>query len=177
MSHLFGRIFVLSVAVVLLAGCETKANNNCPGVSTLVETSVATVFKAGASSDPSNILYTVEIAGVHSTCDADKLAVSASTNLTIDFHASRGLGVGAARYKIPYFVAISQADRVLAKREFVADFGFEPGQTSATFSALVNDANVIAAKDKKAFDYVILVGLQLSKAQLQFNRAGGRLTP
>jgi hypothetical protein len=36
---------------------------------------------------------------------------------------------------------------------------------------------VNAGKDKKTFDYVILAGLQLTKDQLDYNRASGRLNP
>ncbi|HKD22656.1 MAG TPA: hypothetical protein VKB71_11620 [Rhizomicrobium sp.] len=170
------RIMVIAAAV-LLAGCESDKTNNCPGVSSIVETSIGTVFRPGKPTDPSNILYTVEITGVHGSCDVDKLALNSSSDIDVQFRATRAPNGGAATYKVPYFVAISQSDRILAKKLFEVEFSFDPGQTTATFSDTVKSAAVQAGKDKKTYDYLVLVGLQLTKEQLDYNRASGRLTP
>jgi hypothetical protein len=161
----------------ILAGCASDKTNNCPGVSSIVETSIGTVFLPGKPVDPSNMLYTIEITDVHGTCDVDKPALNSSTDVDITFRATRGPNGGGAKYQVPYFVAISQFDRILAKKVYSIDFVFAPGQTSTTFTDTVKSADVAAAKDKKTFDYLVLVGLQLSKEQLDFNRASGRLTP
>jgi len=161
----------------VLAGCGSDKANNCPGVSSLVETSISTIFKPNAPTDPANILYTVEITEVHGTCDVDKPALNSSSDVTVSFRATRAPNGAAADYKVPYFVAISQYDRILAKKVFTTTFHFDPGQTTTTFEDTVQSADVSAGRDKKTFDYLILVGLQLTKAQLDYNRASGRLTP
>ena len=168
---------VLLVALLALAGCSTTRENNCPGVSSVIETSIATIFKPGAPVDPANILYTVEVTDVHGTCDVDKTALNSSTDVSASFRATRAPNGAAADYKIPYFVAVSQSDRILAKKVYMAEFHFEPGQTTAMFSDTVQSADVSAGKDKKTFDYLILVGLQLTKEQIDYNRASGRLNP
>ncbi len=177
MSKISRHLLLLAPAIALLAGCSSARERDCPAVSTIVDTSIGTVFKPGAAADPSNELYTVEITGVQSSCDVDKSAVSSDTSLNVSFRATRAPNGGQARYKIPYFVAISQGDRILAKKEFAVDFGFEPGQTAVTFTDSVDSTTVTAGKDKKTFDYAILVGIQLTKAQLQYNRASSRLVP
>jgi hypothetical protein len=161
----------------VIAGCSSDKANNCPGVSSVVETSIATVFKPNAPVDPANMLYTVEITDVHGDCDVDKTAVNSSTDVSVNFRAMRAPDGNAVSYKVPYFVAISQSDRILAKKVYTAEFDFAPGQTTTTFSDTVQSADVQAAKDKKTFDYLILVGLQLTKEQLDYNRASGRLNP
>jgi hypothetical protein len=161
----------------VIAGCGTEKANNCPGVSSIIETSVGTVFVPNRPIDPSSMLYTVEITGAHGTCDVDKPALNSSTDVDITFRATRGPNGGGAHYKVPYFVAISQSDRILAKKVYSIDFAFEPGETTTTFTDTVKSADVNAGKDKKTFDYLILVGLQLTKEQLDYNRASGRLTP
>lgn len=177
MSKLIFRLMIVASSVALLTSCSSGKSNNCPGVTSLVETSVGTVFRPGASADPSNILYTVEITDVKSSCDVDKSAESSSSDLDINFRATRAPNGAGAAYHVPYFVAISQGDRILAKKEFTADFAFEPGQMTTTFTDSVNSASVTAGRDKKTFDYLILVGLQLTRAQLQYNRTSGRLAP
>jgi hypothetical protein len=170
-------VMLAALLLPVLAACSSDKANNCPGVSSVVETSIATVFKVGAPVDPANMLYTVEITDVHGTCDVDKPAVNSSSDVTVNFRATRPPNGVATSYKMPYFVAVSQADRILAKKTYMVNFDFAPGQTVATFSDTVQSADVSAAKDKKTFDYLILVGLQLTKEQLDYNRASGRLNP
>jgi len=130
-----------------------------------------------APPDPSNILYTVDVSGVTSQCDVDKDVLNSQSSVDIALRATRAPNGGAVHYKVPYFVAISQGDRLLAKKVYVAEFSFEPGQTTVDFSESVNNVDVSAGRDKKTFDYVILVGLQLTRKQLEYNRASGRLNP
>jgi hypothetical protein len=165
------------IAVLLLAGCTTDKAGNCPAVTSLVETAVATVFRQEGVADPSNILYTVEITGMTSSCDVDKLADNANTNIDISFRATRAPDGAAAHYKVPYFVAITQSDRIVAKKIYTVEFDFAPGAATASFTDSIGSAQIEVAKDKKTFDYNILVGLQLTRAQLAYNRATGRYQP
>lgn len=169
--------FMVIAAAALLAGCSSSKTNDCPGVSSIVETSIGTIFRAGSQPDPANILYTVEITGAQGSCTVDKQALNSSSDVSVSFRATRPPNGGQATYKVPYFVAISQADRILAKKVFNVDVTFEPGQTTVEFSDTVKAADVQAGKDKKTYDYLILVGLQLTKEQLDYNRASGRLMP
>lgn len=177
MSKSLSRVVLVIVSVAALAGCSTKKDQDCPGISALVETSVATVFIPGAMPDASKMLYTVEITGVRGSCTVDKPALNSSSDITVSFKATRAPNGSGATYKVPYFVAISQADRILAKKNYETEFSFEPGAMTATFTADVNSADVNAGKDKKTYDYLILVGLQLTKAQYEYNKATGRLAP
>lgn len=173
----FRRLIIVASSVVFLAACSSEKENDCPGVSSLVETSVGTVFKSAASTDPSNVLYRVEITGVKSSCDVDKPAENSTTNLDISFRATRTPNGTQATYRVPYFVAVSQSDRIITKKEFSVDFTFQPGQMTTTFEDTINATSITAGRDKRTFDYLILVGLQLTRAQLQYNRTSGQLTP
>jgi hypothetical protein len=177
MSKLLRNFVVVVSAAFLLAGCATDKEKNCPAASIIVDTSIATVFKTNASTDPANVLFTIELTDVRAHCDVDKLALNSDSSVEIHFRATRAPNGGVVEYKFPYFVAVSQADRLLAKKIYTANFSFAPGQTSATFTGSAEAIDVSAGKDKKTFDYVILVGLQLTKEQLEYNRASGRLNP
>ncbi len=173
----FRRLLVVAASAALVAGCSTQTVTNCPAVSTLVEASMGTILRTGAAADPANVAYTVEITGVQSSCDVDKDGDTANTSLEIAFRATRAPSGASAHYEVPYFVAITQAERIVAKKVYKVDFDFEPGQSTTIFSDSVDSAAVSAAKDKKTFDYNVLVGLQLTKAQLNYNRATGRYAP
>ena len=60
---------------------------------------------------------------------------------------------------------------------FWATFKFEPGQASTNFEEPVASTVIKIAKGKQAYDYQILVGLQLTKAQLDYNRKMGHYGP
>jgi hypothetical protein len=177
MSRTFRTVMFAALLLPVLAGCSSDKANNCPGVSAIVDTSIGTNFKPNTPIDPANILYTVEITEVHGSCDVDKTAVNSSTDVSVSFRATRPPNGTSASYKVPYFVAVSQSDRILAKKVYTTEFQFAPGQTTATFSDTVQSADVSAGKEKKTYDYLILVGLQLTKDQIDYNRASGRLMP
>jgi hypothetical protein len=177
MSRCHRNLLVLPVLLGLLAACAEQKENNCPAAMSIIETSIATVFVPGTSPDPSNILYTVEIAGVKADCDADKQAAEASSSVTVKFRATRAPSATAVHYDVPYFIAVSQYDHIVAKKVFTVSFDFEPGQTEVNFEDTIGTAKVVASKDKRTFDYVILAGLQLTRAQIEYNRSSGRLAP
>lgn len=141
----------------------------------LVPASEESVFVPGKPKDPSNLLYTVEIMKVSGDCDVDKKDTQADVSLGIDFHATRSPSGAAAQYRIPYFVAVTEGtERVLAKKQFWVEFNFAPGQSTTDFSDSVASTLVNAKGEKKTYDYQVLVGLQLTKAEFEYNQAQER---
>lgn len=141
----------------------------------LVPASEESVFVPGKPSDPSNLLYTAEIVKVRGDCDLDDKDTRADVSLNIDFHAARSPTGAAAQYHIPYFVAVTEGtQRVLAKKWFWVAFGFAPGQSTVDFSDSIASIVVNAKGEKKTYDYQVLVGLQLTRAEFEYNRAQER---
>ena len=144
-------------------------------MSALVPTSEETVFRQPGSTDPANQIYRVEITKVDGDCDLDKKSTTADVSLEVHFRATRAPSGAAAEYKVPYFVAVTEGtDRVLTKKQFDVMFAFAPGQTSTDFSDTIASTLVKAEAEKKTYDYQVLVGLQLTKEQLQYNQSRGR---
>ncbi|HEV2560851.1 MAG TPA: hypothetical protein VGT78_01805 [Rhizomicrobium sp.] len=164
------RFLALAAAAAVLGGCSTTTENNCPLASALVDTSSLTMFAAGTTRP----LYTVQVAKVDSDCSIHKYEHTVSTDVDISFTATRPTSGSAAEYNVIYFVATTQSSRILAKRRFRAHFRFEPEETTTTFTASVDSNEITVEKSKKAYDYALLVGLQLTKDQLEYNRTVGR---
>src|SRR5207245_2347862 len=79
-----------------------------------------------------------------------------------------------AHYTVPYFVAVTEgSERILARRNYSVAIAFEPGQTTAMASEHIESATLHTDKDKQPYDYQVLVGLQLTRDQLQYNRQSG----
>jgi hypothetical protein len=177
MSHSIRRLLILAASAALLAGCSSEKIDYCPGVSSLIQTSIATIFRPDTTADPSNVLYTVEIMSVQPTCDADKTGDTANTSLDVKFRATRTPNGAPAHYKVPYFVAVTREAHIVAKKVFTVEFDFAPGQSTVLFHDAIGSAAVTAGRDKKSFDYNVLVGLQLTRDQLDYNRASGHYAP
>lgn len=141
----------------------------------LVQASEEAVFVPKTTPDPSNQLFAVEITSVKGDCDVDKKATNADVSLEVHFRATRAPSGVAAEYSVPYFVAVTEGtERVLAKKTFTVQFAFAPGQATADFVDSVASTEVTAKGDKRTYDYQVLVGLQLTKEQLEYNRRQGR---
>ncbi|HEY1961898.1 MAG TPA: hypothetical protein VGG69_05740 [Rhizomicrobium sp.] len=160
-------------ACLALAACSESKLERCPGVSVLVDTGSLTLTQANGSGQP-NVLYTVQMADAKRDCDIPKYSHEMTGGITIDFRATRINTAAAATYVVPYFVAITTEGKVLAKQQFQVAFSFQPGETTTAFSDSVNSLALTIGRDKKATDYGILVGFQLTKAQLEYNRRAGR---
>jgi hypothetical protein len=165
------------VALGLLAGCSGGRNSKaafCPGAAALADTSRQPMFRQGATADPSNIVYTMEIVGVESSCDYDKKGRDADVSVDIHFRATRAPTGEAAQYNVPYFVAVTQADRIVNKQSFQVQVSFAPGAAVADVTDTVPSTNIKTEEGKKPYDYQVIVGLPLTKQQLDYNRTSGR---
>jgi hypothetical protein len=173
MSHPAIRATALAaLTAAAISGCTSDKSGECPTMTALVPASEEAIFAPDKSKDPSNLLYTVEIMRVKGDCDLDKKDTQADVSLNIDFHATRSPSGVAAQYRIPYFVAVTEGtERVLAKKLFWVEFGFAPGQSTADFSDSIASVLVNAKGEKKTYDYQVLVGLQLTKAEFEYNQA------
>ena len=174
------RIPVLAaVAALTLGGCTTDEQKGlCPTAAVLAPASALTVFRAGASADPSAELYSVWMSNVKSGCGYDKDARTADSHLTIEFDAKRAPSAEPASYKAPYFIAITRGgDKILTKKIFLAPVTFPAGAASIHFEQNIGSTVIKMAGGAKIGDYQILTGLQLTQSQLDYNKKNYHFAP
>jgi hypothetical protein len=168
------RIVGIAAIGAVVAGCNSAKTDNCPNVAAVLEASSLVVAKQGTAPDPANVLYSVQIVEVTGKCDYEKKKRTADSSLTITFRATRSPTGDAASYAVPYFVGVTEGDdRVLSREQFVTPFAFAPGQASVTFTDSVPSVFVQSGKDKQPYDYQVLVGLVITKGQLEYNKSKG----
>ena len=177
MFQRFSAFLVFAVLPIVLAGCNSRVDPLCPSAAALVETSSLTGFAQGATQDPSHALYRVVVRNVTTDCSIDRSERTATSSLDIHFLATRTPTGEAAHYRVPYFVAVRQGADIQAKRVFWVDFTFDPNAATATFDETIDSTVIKIANDKQPYDYQILVGLQLTKEQLLYNRRIGHYGP
>ncbi|MBI1238918.1 MAG: hypothetical protein GC199_06195 [Alphaproteobacteria bacterium] len=136
----------------------------CPSVIVLADAATATVPLAGSEAAKARI------ANTSVTCERSDEGLVAA--VTIVFKAKR-LKTGApADLTMPFFVTATEADkRVLSKAVLPVTFAWEPDAVEAQVSIDVNDIAVPIAEGKKSWEYEIVIGYQLSAAQLEYNRS------
>jgi len=179
MTRIFSASIVL-VSALALFGCAGKTPKNfvCPSASALVDAGSMTALRPGAT-DPSGMIYKVDITRVWTDCEYDPDTGQISSRIAIFFTATRSPDGDSAQYTVPYFVGVSEAAAdgtasVADKKAYSVQFAFAPGQASATFSDRVEPFIITPADGKKSTDYEMLVGIQLTKDQLDYNRRVGR---
>ena len=167
-----------TILAASLAACSTDKSGDCPTMTGVTDASVKTVFRPGATPDPANVLYTAEVATVTGGCDMDKKPPHVTdATLVITFRATRPASGGEARYVVPYFVAVTEGARILARTDYTTTVVFESGQTVATATESIGAVHLDPAKDKQPYDYQVLVGLQLTKAELDYTRRTAHYQP
>jgi hypothetical protein len=176
-----------SVLVGLLAGCSTYRSITsyigsdkaiyCPDAAILANTASLPAFNPAAEGDPSGVIYMIAMTNVTTRCDYDKSEKTADARLKISFRAQRPPGGGETSYRVPYYVAVTSGGEIIDKKVYWLEFGFPAHDVSADAEAVVDSTVVKFGKEKTAYDYHLLVGFQLTKAQLEYIAKMGRYEP
>lgn len=178
----FSAFLVMVGLSAAVGGCSTIFPNYnpgalCPGAAALVEASALTGFPPGATDDPSHALYRIAISNVTTDCNIDTHARTADATVDIHFVATRAPNGNAVQYRVPYFVAVRRGPFIQDKKVFRMNFGFAPGQAKTEVDQSIGSTLINIARGQQPYDYQILVGLQLTKEQLQYNRKIGHYGP
>jgi hypothetical protein len=168
-----------ALAALVLSGCSTDQKKGfCPSANILANTATASVFRDKMDGDPAGVLYAVQVTGVKTDCNFDKDEGTADASLTVTFRASRTPTGESGDYAVPFFVAaIRDSTTIVSKKVLTAPFSFQPGESTTTFTAEVPSYVVRFDNGKKPYDYGLLTGIQLTQAQLDYNKKMGRFAP
>jgi hypothetical protein len=123
------------------------------------------------------VIYKIAMTNVTTRCEYDKDERSADARVQIFFHAERPPGGGEASYRVPYYVAVTSGGEILDKKIYWFEFEFSAGEVTSEPQTVVDSTVVQYANDKHPYDYHLLVGFQLTKAQLEYNNKMGHYEP
>ncbi|HTT96419.1 MAG TPA: hypothetical protein VMF58_00090 [Rhizomicrobium sp.] len=167
------------LSALVLSGCHSAAEKGlCPTAAVLAPTSALTVFRENAPADPSGVLYTVWMNNVKSGCDFDKDDKSTVSRVHLQFSAQRAPTSAEATYRVPYFVSVTHGgDRIMTKKLYLANVTFAPGAASTSFEQSVDSIEIKPERGAKIGEYQIIVGLQLTRAQLEYNTKNHNYAP
>lgn len=171
------RFPALFLALAILGGCDSTKVTLCPSAVILADTGRVTVFRPGASQDLAGEAYRVAMVGTSSDCTINKKTGETGASLRLNFRATRAPSADAAHYTVPYFVAVTQAERLIEKRILQVSFDFAPGASLATFSESPDDFDIHVENGHQPYEYEVMAGFQMTSAQMDYNKKMGRYAP
>ncbi len=181
------NLAALMVATMTLSGCDTWRSavnyirsdnaNVCPDANILANTAVIPAFDPAQGADPSNVVYTAQFTGLQSRCDYAKRTNKIDANVRITFKATRPPGGEAAHYKVPFYVAVTSGGQIVDKQIHWLEFDFPKASAAVQGEELVDSIDFDVARDKKSYEYHLLVGFQLTQAQIDYNKKMGQYLP
>jgi hypothetical protein len=174
MKKLPFRLGAILTLALLAASCQSeKRLQFCPGTSSVLDAVVVTQFKPGAPADANNILYHAKITDVSGSCSFDKRGKTSDSSLDVTFSAARPVAGPAVEYTVPYFVAVTQSTRIITRTQRSVTIAFAEGATTAEAEDHISSVHLVTDGNNKPYDYQILVGFQLTKEQLDYNKTTG----
>jgi len=160
-----------AAAVALgIAACSDFAGRQntytCPAATTVPD--LQTIARLGTSGQDDDIRTAGRIASVNSTCDREDAGIE--TFLSIDFAALR-TGPTIKHVDLPYFVAIADSTgNILGKQQFTLGIDF-PGEAATVRTTEKVTAHLPLKNPQLGNVYTVIVGFQLSRNEIDFNRA------
>lgn len=163
-------IAILAAAPAACGMLKSDPPPPCPRAAIVGDVSQLTKFRQGQGRDLTDIEYAAEIRDFGGSCEyRDKNRV-VSVVTTINVVAELGPAAKVRRVSVPYFVAIIDGDNnILAKSTFDAAIDFPDGQRKAGVSE-ETEQRIPLPPSVRGADYEVLIGLQLTPDQVDFNR-------
>ena len=166
------RLLGAGLLLALVAGCglldSSTAKFDCPTTAGVADATVLSKFRPGPGRDLTDVRYQVRLADVSSECRYD------SKGVDVRMRAGFALELGPAnpdrKAAYDFFIAITDPnDEIIAKRVFTTPLDF-PANVGYVEHLEELQHRIPLPKGGSAADYKIIIGLQLTEDELEFNR-------
>ena len=168
------RVFLplTPLLLLVLTACAGLFDNGpkqpCPRLSILRDAAQATYFLEGAGQDLRDVQYQARFGTVERECKIKQGEVVTWT--AIEIVAARGAPASKTTDGFAFFVAVvDPAEKILAKEVFVTPLEFDRDQRSSVVVEKIEQRFTLRSGER-AVQYSILIGFQLSREQLKYNR-------
>lgn len=143
--------------------------SNCPAISILSDASSLTRFARPGSTDIQNTLYDAQLLKVAIKCKVQDGLVRAEFGMSGKITLGPSGSPGST--DLPVFAALTLKDQdVIRKITRESSVTVKKDSRTANFIELIKGFQFRLAPGKKATDYEILTGFNLTPAQIKYNR-------
>lgn len=144
----------------------------CPTTGILEEASLMRVFASGAAAAPAGVAYDLEfMRALLLECELnDKQEMTAK--IRFEARAQPGPARAENTIRYPYFIALLDPNgKILDKKVLEGEAKFKSGDTQIRFAEEYDKIKFDVPEGKDGQGYEILIGFQLTREQVEFNRA------
>ena len=142
----------------------------CPNVGVLDQADRITVFNGGGK-DITDVAVRAELNKVVTQCEYNLDDSTISFDIAFDGVAALGPGAKSRTQNLPVFVAVTRRFGKLVKKETMTlPVSFAAGQATVRFTKTLEKNVIPYGKGADGRIYYVLVGFQLTKDQLAYNR-------
>lgn len=187
MKELVRIVAASALAVVSLSGCSTWRSvvnyiasdnaNVCPDAAILANTASLPAFDPTKTADPSAVTYNIAMTNLKTRCDYSKRDNTADADIRISYTATRSPGGDEAHYRVPYYVAVTTGGEIVDKQIHWLEFDFPKTAATVSGEGYVDSVKITVDRQKRSYEYHLLVGFQLTQAQLDYNKKMGQFSP
>jgi hypothetical protein len=174
------RAALALVAVAALGGCsliEDEGPPLCPAVNLLKDADRLVLFRDGDGRDLTDMRFEIDLEGYATTCeyDLDDGVGTLAVQVQPGFVVRRGPADLTRRVDIPFFVVLRDANdgTPIEKAVFSTPVTFEGNQRQIGLIDEPVDLTIPILEGRDGGDFSILLGLQLTPAELDYNRSVG----
>jgi len=160
--------FVFAAGLVGCSAIDRGPPKPCPRVSILRDAGSLTQFKPGPGRDLIDVRFEATFGEMSLSCKYEDDVITMAVDLQL--FAVRGPAADAPATELHYFVAVvDRAQLILAKKTFVSNVEFARNRNRVGVAEEIAPS-IPLRRGESAADYEILVGFQLSPAELDYNR-------
>jgi len=182
-----GRLVLLPIAALALAGCETLGFTSggtgdapvvaaplfqCPRVATPADTGDIMRFRTPESRDLTDLVVAARITALAGNCTLVRRQTAVEVTLTMAVEATRGPAAQGRVVQLPYFVAVTDAnDAILDKAVYGLAVEFSANTQRARMRGEEVRLTLPVSSGTQAGTYRVFVGFQLTEPELALNRS------
>jgi hypothetical protein len=171
---------LLAMTLPLLARCGTKADEfppACPRADLVWEAADLTRYNdatAAANQDVRGLVLSGRFVGIPAKCQTGSRPTEVTADVGVTIQLTRGPAMQGRAIDVPFFLAVTQGDRILDKQNYQAHIVFPPNVDNFTYNS--ESVHMVFPVDatKSAAVYTVLAGFQLTPGELAYNRAHPR---
>lgn len=169
------RNVALGAAMLGLVACGSKSASDlpptCPVMGVLSDAAIMRFYQEGSGREQADVAYEIEfIRGNLGECKLDdgKLV----SNISFDIVARKGPAVSSDKVAFDYFISVLGPDGKVVSKQVIGHVEkFKSKPSEIRFSIGKDDVALTPPEGKDGLGYEILVGFQLTREQLELNRA------
>lgn len=151
----------------------TTVRADCPEVGALAEAADLRRYRSETSQDLTDLVLEARLTGVSGRCEFidRRRRDGVRVTLSLALEVMRGPAAPGRTLAVPYFVAVADSEsRIPSKRVFEIPVEFPANRTRLRVVGEEVTVDLPLQAGRRASDYLVLVGFQLSEQELALNR-------